>query len=59
MNFRHPLFNGHLTIRNDIMNCLIYGRVSTDKQEVENQIDQLKEYAVKQDWNIVEIITDD
>ena len=40
------------------MNCIIYGRVSTDKQEVKNQIDQLKEYAVKQNWNIVEIITD-
>ena len=40
------------------MRCVIYGRVSTDKQEAENQINQLKEYAARQQWNIVEIITD-
>ena len=40
------------------MRCVIYGRVSTDKQEAENQINQLKEYAARQQWNVVEVITD-
>ena len=40
------------------MRCIIYSRVSTDKQEVENQIEQLKEYANRQGWDLVEIITD-
>ena len=32
----------------------IYGRVSTrDKQEVENQLVQLREFAVKQGWQII------
>ena len=31
----------------------IYGRVSTrDKQEVENQLVQLREFAAKQGWTI-------
>lgn len=40
------------------MKCVIYSRVSTDKQEADNQIAQLKEYAARQQWDIVEIITD-
>ena len=40
------------------MQCVIYSRVSTDKQEADNQISQLQEYAKRQNWNIVEIITD-
>jgi DNA invertase Pin-like site-specific DNA recombinase len=40
------------------MKCLIYSRVSTQDQTTENQIIQLKEYAAKQEWEIVEIITD-
>lgn len=40
------------------MRCVIYSRVSTDKQEVENQIAQLKEYANRQQWEIVGVITD-
>jgi DNA invertase Pin-like site-specific DNA recombinase len=31
----------------------IYARVSTDKQETANQIDQLREFCVKQGWQIV------
>jgi DNA invertase Pin-like site-specific DNA recombinase len=31
----------------------IYARVSTDKQENGNQLDQLREFAVKQGWEIV------
>ena len=33
----------------------IYIRVSTDKQDYENQIYQLEEYAKKQDWDIVKV----
>ena len=40
------------------MRCVIYGRVSTDKQEAENQITQLKEYAARQQWEVVEVVTD-
>ena len=38
--------------------CVIYGRVSTDGQETENQVGQLREYAARQDWQVVEAITD-
>ena len=31
----------------------IYARVSTDKQENGNQLDQLREFAAKQGWEIV------
>ena len=40
------------------MKCLIYTRVSTDRQENDNQIAQLKEYSEKSGWDIVNIITD-
>ena len=40
------------------MKCVIYSRVSTDKQEADNQIAQLQEYANRQQWDIVEVITD-
>ena len=40
------------------MKCLIYTRVSTDWQTPENQIAQLKEYAAKQDWQIVDVKVD-
>ena len=40
------------------MKCLIYTRVSTDRQGNDNQIAQLKEYAEKSGWDIVDIITD-
>lgn len=38
--------------------CLIYSRISTPDQENQNQIDQLKDYAGKQGWKILDIITD-
>lgn len=38
--------------------CLIYSRISTPNQENQNQIDQLKDYAGKQGWKILDIITD-
>lgn len=38
--------------------CLIYSRVSTQDQETQNQVDQLKDYASKQGWQILEAIVD-
>jgi len=38
--------------------ALIYTRVSTDDQEAENQIAQLKEYSSNQDWKVVDVIVD-
>jgi DNA invertase Pin-like site-specific DNA recombinase len=35
------------------MRIAIYARVSTDKQDTENQGLQLREFATKQDWSIV------
>jgi DNA invertase Pin-like site-specific DNA recombinase len=32
------------------MKIAIYARVSTEKQETENQLLQLREFASKQDW---------
>ena len=40
------------------MRVLIYARVSTDKQETENQVVQLREYATKQGWEVVEVLLD-
>ncbi|MBQ9088136.1 MAG: recombinase family protein [Lentisphaeria bacterium] len=40
------------------MRCVIYSRVSSDKQEVKNQVIQLQEYAKRQGWEIIEVITD-
>jgi DNA invertase Pin-like site-specific DNA recombinase len=36
----------------------IYARVSTDKQENGNQVDQLRDFAAKQGWEIVEEFVD-
>ena len=38
--------------------CVIYSRVSTADQQVENQVSQLKAYAAKQDWEVVDAIED-
>lgn len=38
--------------------CLIYARCSTRDQETENQLAQLRDYAAKQDWTVVEEIVD-
>jgi len=35
------------------MQIAIYSRVSTDKQDAQNQLVQLREFATKQDWPIV------
>jgi DNA invertase Pin-like site-specific DNA recombinase len=40
------------------MNIALYLRVSTDKQETENQAVQLREFASKQGWRIVREYTD-
>jgi len=38
--------------------CLIYSRVSTQDQETQNQVDQLKDYAGKQNWKILDVVLD-
>lgn len=40
------------------MRIALYLRVSTDKQETENQAVQLREFAASQDWQIVREYTD-
>jgi len=40
------------------MNVAIYARVSTDKQETENQVLQLRDFAAKHGWQIVREYTD-
>ena len=40
------------------MQCVIYSRVSTDDQTPENQIAQLKAYAHKREWQILEVKVD-
>jgi putative DNA-invertase from lambdoid prophage Rac len=40
------------------MKAVIYSRVSTKDQELENQLRQLRQYASSQKWEIVEEITD-
>jgi DNA invertase Pin-like site-specific DNA recombinase len=40
------------------MKIAIYARVSTDKQETENQLLQLRDFAAKQGWQIVREYTD-
>lgn len=38
--------------------CIIYARTSTADQECQNQIVQLNDYAQKQGWQVLEVITD-
>ncbi len=38
--------------------CLIYARVSTDTQETANQIAQLRAYAARQEWEILDVVED-
>jgi hypothetical protein len=40
------------------MRVAIYARVSTGKQDTENQAAQLREFAAKQDWTITQEFTD-
>jgi DNA-invertase len=42
----------------DKMRCVIYSRVSTEEQTTDNQLRQLREYADRQGWNIIEEIQD-
>ena len=37
---------------------LWYARVNTDRQENKNQLEQLREFAKKQDWDIVREFVD-
>jgi putative DNA-invertase from lambdoid prophage Rac len=38
--------------------CVIYGRVSTSDQFAENQFFQLREFASRQGWEVVDVIPD-
>ena len=38
--------------------AVIYARVSTDAQTVENQIKELRQIAVRRGWEVVEVYTD-
>ena len=38
--------------------CVIYARCSTADQETENQVAQLREFAGRQDWQIVDVVAD-
>ncbi|MEI6808402.1 MAG: recombinase family protein [bacterium] len=38
--------------------CVIYARCSTKDQETDNQVAQLKAYAAKQDWQVVDTVVD-
>jgi len=40
------------------MNIVIYTRVSTEKQDYENQISQLKEFCKKNNWTIYKIFSE-
>jgi len=40
------------------MNCGIYCRVSTGKQETDNQLDQLRAFALSQGWTVVALYID-
>jgi DNA invertase Pin-like site-specific DNA recombinase len=48
-----------MTTTTTTMRCAIYVRVSLDKgQDTENQLSQLREYAARQRWSIVDIYED-
>jgi DNA invertase Pin-like site-specific DNA recombinase len=40
------------------MRCAIYSRVSTDKQDTENQLTQLTTFCPTQNWELVQTFTD-
>jgi len=46
------------TAEGKTMKIAIYARVSTDKQDTENQLAQLREFATKQGWQITREYTD-
>src|SRR5215470_14557366 len=41
------------------MKCALYGRISTTRQETENQLLQLRQFAATQGWQIVAEYTDE
>jgi DNA invertase Pin-like site-specific DNA recombinase len=40
------------------MKIAIYVRVSTDKQELENQLLQLREFASKSEWEVCKVYSE-
>lgn len=51
---QHPLLNDSETPKR----VCIYGRVSTEKQDAENQFAELRDFADRQGWAVVETIAD-
>src|SRR4051812_29639324 len=45
--------NGTICAHKSNMKIAIYARVSTGKQDNENQLEQLREFARKQGWTVV------
>lgn len=41
------------------MKCIIYSRVSTEEQNTENQTRLLREYAERQGWEILEVVSEE
>ena len=52
------VFKSGARVRIEGMNVIIYTRVSTDKQNHDSQLTELREYAVRRKWTNVEEITD-
>jgi DNA invertase Pin-like site-specific DNA recombinase len=50
---KRPFTDGLRIFGGEFMNCALYVRVSTSKQETDNQLVQLREFARKQGWLIV------
>ena len=40
------------------MRCVFYCRVSTEEQDVSRQLDELREFAERMKWELVEEFTD-
>ena len=41
------------------MKVAIYARVSTEDQNVKQQADKLKEYALKNNWTVIKVVCDE
>jgi DNA invertase Pin-like site-specific DNA recombinase len=49
---------GMNTLQPSLKTCLIYARCSTRDQETENQLAQLRDYAGKQGWRVIDEVID-
>jgi putative DNA-invertase from lambdoid prophage Rac len=51
-----PLLDGEATVNESPSRVAIYARVSSTKQETENQVAQLNEYSSKMGWSVVRVL---